>query len=97
MEGSREVSEVGGGSLIWESATTPTGPEVVHTKTNRSKKNQQTNAEHELTVSFTENPKARATVAKLLSKASRAENSHFRYEYAVKCYVKAINILQKAD
>ena len=93
----REVSELGGGSLIWESATTPTGPEVVHTKYSRIKKNQQTNTTQELTVSFTENPKARATVAKLLGKARRAENSHFRYEYAVKCYVKAINILQKAD
>lgn len=93
----REVKELGGGSLIWESATTPTGPEVIHTKNNRShrEKNQQTTATTELTVSFTEDPKARAAVAKLLSKASRAEHSHFRYEYAVKCYLKALNILQK--
>jgi tetratricopeptide (TPR) repeat protein len=89
----REVKELGGGSLIWESATTPTGPEVIHTKNNR--KNQQTTATPELTVSFTEDPKARAAVAKLLSKASKAEHSHFRYEYAVKCYLKALNILQK--
>jgi len=89
----REVKELGGGSLIWESATTPTGPEVIHTKYNR--KNQQTTATPELTVSFTEDPKARAAVAKLLSKASKAEHSHFRYEYAVKCYLKALTILQK--
>ena len=91
----REVREVGGGSLIWESATTPTGPEVIHTKSNLRKKSQHTTAPPELTVSFTEDPKARATVAKLLSKANKAEHSHFRYEYAVKCYLKALNILQK--
>lgn len=93
----REVKELGGGSLIWESATTPTGPEVIHTKNNRSdrEKNHQTMSNHELTVSFTEDPKARAAVAKLLSKASKAEHCHFRYEYAVRCYLKALNILQK--
>jgi len=93
----REVKELGGGSLIWESATTPTGPEVIHTKNNQShrEKSQETTATPELTLSFTEDPKARAAVAKLLSKASKAEHSHFRYEYAVKCYLKALNILQK--
>jgi tetratricopeptide (TPR) repeat protein len=89
----QEVTELGGGSLIWESATTPTGPEVIHTKSNL--KQQQTTVTLELTVSFTEDPKARAAVAKLLSKASKAEHSHFRYEYAVKCYLKALTILQK--
>lgn len=93
----REVKELGGGSLIWESATTPTGPEVIHTKNDRGnrEKNQQTTANLELTLSFTEDPRARVAVAKLLSKASKAEHSHFRYEYAVKCYLKALNILQK--
>ena len=93
----REVKELGGGSLIWESATTPTGPEVIHTKNNRSnrEKSKKSMVTPELTVSFTEDPKARAAVAKLLSKASKAEHSHFRYEYAVKCYLKALNILQK--
>ena len=94
----REVTELGGGSLIWESATTPTGPEVIHTKNNRStRKSQETTGTPELTVSFTEDPKARVAVAKLLSKASKAEHSHFRYEYAVKCCLKALNILQKAE
>eukprot|EP00531_Pseudo-nitzschia_arenysensis_P006606 CAMPEP_0116144478 /NCGR_PEP_ID=MMETSP0329-20121206/16028_1 /TAXON_ID=697910 /ORGANISM="Pseudo-nitzschia arenysensis, Strain B593" /LENGTH=817 /DNA_ID=CAMNT_0003639913 /DNA_START=173 /DNA_END=2626 /DNA_ORIENTATION=+ len=94
----REVKELGGGSLIWESATTPTGPEVVHTKSNRNSpvKSQQASTP-ELTVSFTEDPKARATVAKILNKAHRAEHNHFRYEYAVKCYLKALNILKKAE
>ncbi len=94
----REVKELGGGSLIWESATTPTGPEVVHTKSNRgSRVTSQQASTPELTVSFTEDPKARATVAKLLNKAHRAEHNHFRYEYAVKCYLKALNILKKAE
>uniref|UniRef100_A0A7S4AE17 Kinesin light chain n=1 Tax=Pseudo-nitzschia australis TaxID=44445 RepID=A0A7S4AE17_9STRA len=95
----REVKELGGGSLIWESAATPTGPEVIHTKNNnntRSSSNQKRNQKTpELTVSFTEDPKARVAVSKLLAKASTAEHTHFRYEYAVKCYLKALNILQK--
>eukprot|EP00536_Pseudo-nitzschia_multiseries_P017420 jgi/Psemu1/299463/fgenesh1_pm.1541_\ len=94
----REVKELGGGSLIWESAATPTGPEVIHTKTNNNRGNnsrQRNQKTPELTVSFTEDPKARAAVSKLLAKASRAEHTHFRYEYAVKCYLKALNILQK--
>lgn len=93
----REVKELGGASLIWESAATPTGPEVIHTKNNRNnrEKSQHTTAAPELTLSFTEDPKARAAVEKLISKASKAEHSHFRYEYSVKCYLKALNILQK--
>ncbi len=93
----REVKELGG-SLIWESAATPTGPEVVHTRSNRGSrgKSQQTSTP-ELTMSFTEDPKARTAVGKLLSKAHRAEHNHFRYEYAVKCYLKALNILKKAE
>ena len=89
-EMAREVQELGDGSLIWESATTPTGPEVIHT--HHSSKERQT----ELLLSFTEDPKARAAVSKLLSKAHKAEHVHFRYEYAVKCYLKAVNILKKA-
>jgi tetratricopeptide (TPR) repeat protein len=101
----QEVKELGGGSLIWESTATPTGPEVIHTKNNASSKNresnnnnnsnQQTSTTPELLLSFTEDPKARVAVAKLLSKARKAEHIHFRYEYAVKCYLKALNILQK--
>mmetsp|Transcript_17694 Transcript_17694/g.48963 ORF Transcript_17694/g.48963 Transcript_17694/m.48963 type:complete len:863 (-) Transcript_17694:1918-4506(-) len=91
----REVKELGGGSLIWESAATPTGPEVIHTKNNRSNNKKRNQKTSELTVSFTEDPNARAAVSKLLARASRAEHTHFRYEYAVKCYLKALNILQK--
>lgn len=86
-----EVKVLGGdGSLIWESARTLSdGPEVVHTHNSKA-------SQAELLLSFTEDPKARAAVTKLLGKARRAEHIHFRYEYAVKCYVKAINILKKA-
>jgi len=75
--------------LIWESATTPTGPEVIHTHNSKE-------TQAELLMSFTEDEKARGMVTKLLSKARRAEHVHFRYEYAVKCYLKALNILKKA-
>ena len=85
----REVAELGG-SLVWESTDTPTGPEVIHTNSNKSR----TGAA--ILLSFTEDPKARSSVAKLLKKARRAEHIHFRYEYGVKCYVKALGILKKA-
>ena len=84
----REVADIDG-SLVWESAdNTPTGPEVVHT----SKKK----AGADINVSFQEDEKVRGAVSKLLSKARRAERIHFRYEYAVKCYVKAMDLLTKA-
>ena len=86
----REVAELGG-SLVWESSDTPTGPEVIHAISDEK----QTGAE--LMSSFTEDPKARATVMTLLNKARRAEHIHFRYEYAVKCYLKALSILKKAS
>jgi tetratricopeptide (TPR) repeat protein len=86
----REVKELGGdGALIWESARTLSdGPEVVQTQNSKAS---------QLLLSFIEDPKARATVTKLLRKARRAEHIRFRYEYAVKCYVKAVNILKKAN
>eukprot|EP00339_Tiarina_fusa_P022897 CAMPEP_0117007638 /NCGR_PEP_ID=MMETSP0472-20121206/7454_1 /TAXON_ID=693140 ORGANISM="Tiarina fusus, Strain LIS" /NCGR_SAMPLE_ID=MMETSP0472 /ASSEMBLY_ACC=CAM_ASM_000603 /LENGTH=360 /DNA_ID=CAMNT_0004709479 /DNA_START=106 /DNA_END=1186 /DNA_ORIENTATION=- len=86
----REVEELDG--LVWESAETPTGPEVVHTAQSGKQKTGTA-----LMLSFEEDPKARATVVKLLNKARRAENIHFRYEYAVKCYLKVLNILTKAN
>ncbi|KAG7374381.1 tetratricopeptide repeat protein [Nitzschia inconspicua] len=87
----REVKELDeDGSLVWESARTfSDGPEVVHTHNSKV-------SQAELLLSFTEDPKVRAAVTKLLAKARRAEHIHFRYEYAVKCYVKAVNILKKA-
>ena len=71
--------------MVWEStATTATGGEVVCTTPG------------DLTATFTEDPQVRAQVIKLLNKARRAQYVHFRYEYAVKCYVKALDILQQA-
>jgi tetratricopeptide (TPR) repeat protein len=87
----REVAQLDR-SLVWESAETPTGAEVVHT-TQPDK--QKTGAV--LMLSFEEDPKARANVVKLLNKARRAEHIHFRYEYAVKCYLKALSILKKVN
>lgn len=84
-----EVASLGG-SLVWESAETPTGPEVIHTS------KQVDTGSAELMVSFTEDPKARSAVSKLLSKARKAEHIHFRYEYSVKCYLKALEILKRA-
>ena len=89
-EMAREVKEISADeSLIWESAATPTGPEVIHTQNSKER-------QAELLLSFTEDPKARAAVTKLLAKARKAEHIHFRYEYAVKCYLKAVNILKRA-
>eukprot|EP00934_Nitzschia_sp_Nitz4_P000389 Nitzschia sp. Nitz4//scaffold11_size288233//59465//61900//NITZ4_000745-RA/size288233-processed-gene-0.209-mRNA-1//-1//CDS//3329533987//389//frame0 len=85
-----EVASLGG-SLVWESATTPTGPEVIHTS------KQSNSSASEIHVSFTEDPKARLTVTKLLDKAHRAEHKYFRYEFSVKCYLKALDILKKAN
>ena len=47
-------------------------------------------------VSFAEDYETRATIIKLINKARRAQFLHYRYEYAVKCYVKALEILRSA-
>ena len=101
----REVAELDG-SLVWESAETPTGPEVIHTQNSnsgggggkRSNSSRKIGASGggSLTLSFEEDPKAREAVVKLLNKARRAEHIRFKYEYAVKCYLKALSILKKA-
>ena len=90
-EAEKEIQGASDSSLVWESAATPVGPEVIHTQNTNCKRSGES-----LTLSFTEDPKARAQVVKLLKKARRAEHIHFRYEYAVKCYVKALDILTKA-
>ena len=78
--------------MIWASAETPSGSEVIHTKSPKKKSKSGT----ALTVSFAENQQIRANVIKLLNKARRAQFVHFRYEYAVKCYVKALDMLTEA-
>ncbi|KAL7561693.1 hypothetical protein ACA910_016455 [Epithemia clementina (nom. ined.)] len=71
--------------LVWENTATATGGEMVRTQPG------------ELTTTFLEDPQTRAKVIKLLNKARRAQYVHFRYEYAVKCYVKALDLLQQAS
>ena len=44
--------------------------------------------------SFAEDYETRATIIKLINKARRAQFLHYRYEYAVKCYMKALEILR---
>jgi tetratricopeptide (TPR) repeat protein len=74
-------------SIVWESnEVEEESPEVVHT----------TNKMRSLTVCFSENPYARATVVKLLDKARRAQFSHYRYRYAVQCCIKANELLREA-
>jgi len=90
-EAAREIEKAKKDSeMVWESAETPDGSEVVKTKSQRLL------STGELTVSFTENSLTRANVIKLLNKARRAQYVHYRYEYAVKCYVKALESLTKA-
>jgi tetratricopeptide (TPR) repeat protein len=85
----REVAELGG-SLVWDSAETSTGPEVILTKPGEK---QNTG----LMLSYAEDPKVRAKHSKLLNKAQKAEQLFFRYEFAVKCYIKALNMLKNAN
>lgn len=68
-------------------------PEVLRTNADRLL----TDEMKDLTVSFAENSETRATVMKLLNKARRAQFLHYRYPYAVKCYVRALELLQQAN
>jgi len=47
-------------------------------------------------LSFWEDQETRANVIKLTNKARRAQVVHFRFEYAVKCYVNALELLKAA-
>ena len=73
--------------MVWESTETATGGEMIVTDQD-SRKNMAT--------AFQEDPKTRKEVIKLLNKARRAQHTHFQYEYAVKCYMKALDILKNA-
>jgi tetratricopeptide (TPR) repeat protein len=48
-------------------------------------------------VSFAEDYETRAAIIKLINKARRAQFLHYRYEYAVKCYVRALEILRSSN
>lgn len=84
----REVAQLGG-SLVWDTSETATGPEIILAHSGQK----QTSG---LVLTFSEDPKIRAKHAKLLNKAKKAEHLYFRYEFAVKCYLKALNILKNA-
>jgi len=81
--------EIDSSPFIWESPELDIGgvsPEVVHTTAEATRKG-------DIKVSFTENLDVRNQVLKMLDKGRRAQFSHFRYEYAVKTYMKALNLL----
>lgn len=84
-----ELAEANKHSMLWKSAAEETS-DFVHTSISTSKGS-------EVMVSFTENPKTRAEVVKLLNKGKRAQHRYYRYEYAVKCHVKALELLNKAN
>jgi tetratricopeptide (TPR) repeat protein len=91
-EAAREIALAKELEMVWESAGTP-GSEAVQVRT---KSQQRQLGSGDLTVSFAENAQTRANVIKLLNKARRAQYVHYRYEYAVKCYVKALDLLTTA-
>ena len=72
-------------SMLWKSAAE--GSDFVHTSQSKGSE----------LVAFTENPKIRAEVFKLLNKGRRAQHKYFKYEYAVKCHVKALELLNEAN
>lgn len=84
-----ELAEANKHSMLWKSAA-ESSSDFVHTSISKSKGS-------EVMVSFTENPKTRSEVVKLLNKGKRAQHRYYRYEYAVKCHVKALELLNKAS
>jgi tetratricopeptide (TPR) repeat protein len=84
-----ENEEFGKCPIVWESNEVEEySPEVVHTTSSIKQKS--------FKVSFSENSEVRSKVGKLLDKARRARFSHYRYRYAVKCYIKAHDLLKEA-
>jgi tetratricopeptide (TPR) repeat protein len=80
----------------WEEA-----PEILQTRSGRiigaSHEESEARYTAEHAESFTEDPETRKTVMKLLNKARRAQYLHYRYSYAVKCYVRVLEILKEAE
>eukprot|EP00522_Entomoneis_paludosa_P010575 CAMPEP_0172450300 /NCGR_PEP_ID=MMETSP1065-20121228/8700_1 /TAXON_ID=265537 /ORGANISM="Amphiprora paludosa, Strain CCMP125" /LENGTH=1087 /DNA_ID=CAMNT_0013202079 /DNA_START=338 /DNA_END=3601 /DNA_ORIENTATION=- len=92
----REIDQVKH-EIVWESTETDTGGEIVVTATAAAAKQSSNSSTASNIVTFQEDPNIRKEVIKLLNKARRAQYVHFRYEYAVKCYMKALEILKKAE
>jgi tetratricopeptide (TPR) repeat protein len=80
----------------WEEA-----PEILQTRSGRiigaSHEESEARYTAEHAESFAEDPETRKTVMKLLNKARRAQYLHYRYSYAVKCYVRVLEILKEAE
>jgi hypothetical protein len=79
--------------LVWESNNdSGEGGEVLYTS---HRKNAAGQAEHndQFLISFTEKPKTRAAILKLIKKGRRAQTVYYRYDYAVKYFVRALDML----
>jgi tetratricopeptide (TPR) repeat protein len=83
--------------LVWESNDASTvGGEVLYTSQRKPSVQQSQQEQAQLTFSFTEDSHARASAQKLIKKARRAQSVYYRYEYAVNCFVRALEILTAA-
>lgn len=85
--------------LVWESNTVcPDGGEVLYTtQTNNNNKSTSASSEsQQLTIAFSENSKMRSSVSKLIKKGKRAQSEYYRYEYAIKYFVRALDMLADA-
>jgi len=97
--------------LVWESNNHSAGAEVLYTSSQRiynqnhrkytlsqqqNKQSQQGDGEAPLAFSFTEDPKVRYTVVTLIRKGRRAQSVYYRYDYAVKYFVRALDMLTEA-
>jgi tetratricopeptide (TPR) repeat protein len=74
-------------SILWKSAVEGDNSDFVHTVQSQGSE----------LIAFAENPKTRAEVVKLLNKGRRAQHKYYKYEYAVKCHVKALELLNIAN
>lgn len=78
--------------LVWESNTvSPEGGEILYTSERNA-----ASPESQLTIAFSEDPKTRTDVLKLIKKGKRAQSEYYRYEYAVNYFVRALDMLTEA-
>jgi tetratricopeptide (TPR) repeat protein len=87
--GGEAIEDCENSPIVWESnEVEEESPEILHTKTSINHRS--------FKVCFEENPEVRAKAVALLEKARKAQYSHHKYRHAVKCYVRANNILSEA-
>ena len=80
--------------LVWESnVDSPDGGEVLYTRQRKLGGSQSAGQKDQLTISFTEKPRTRAAILKLIKKGRRAQTVYYRYDYAVKYFVRALDML----